>query len=110
MQDCRGIAPAYDEAAGKELRPVLHAARHVLAEAVGCLPDSRTGEDLLPLLLAGNVRGGQAKEQRVVDFSAFHTAVLWLGPTVVAVGKRAAHVNAYCSKHCCLAMHMSRII
>ena len=81
VQDCRGIAPRYDAAATAQLREVLYAARHVLTEATGGLPDSRTGQDLLPMLLQG-----KAAHQRIVDFSRFHTAALWLGPTLAAVG------------------------
>lgn len=83
MQGCRGVAPRYDEAASVQLRAVLYAARHILAEAMGGLPDSRTGKDLLPLLLQGAVL---PKKQRLVDFSRFHTATLWLGPTLAAAG------------------------
>ncbi|KAK9903346.1 hypothetical protein WJX75_003447 [Coccomyxa subellipsoidea] len=85
-QDCRGIAPRYDAAATAQLREVLYAARHVLTEATGGLPDSRTGQDLLPMLLQG-----KAAHLCIVDFSRFHTAALWLGPTLAAVGLVRAH-------------------
>lgn len=75
------MAPQYDEAARQQLKEVLYAVRHLLTEATGGLPDSRTGQDLLPMLLQG-----RAAPQRAVDFSRFHTAALWLGPTLVAAG------------------------
>lgn len=62
---------------------MLYAARHILAEAAGGLPDSRTGKDLLPMLLQG---AAVPPKQRLVDFSRFHTATLWLGPTLAAAG------------------------
>ncbi len=80
-QDCRGVAPQYDASARAQLREVLFAARHIVTEATGGLPDSRTGQDLLPMLLQG-----KAAAKRVVDFSRFHTAMLWLGRTLAAVG------------------------
>ena len=48
---------------------------------MGPLQDSRTGQDLLPMLLQGKVL-----QWHLLDFSGFHTAVLWLGSSIVAAG------------------------
>lgn len=48
---------------------------------MGPLHDSRTGQDLLPMLLQG-----KAQRRHLLDFSGFHTAVLWLGSSIVAAG------------------------
>ena len=51
LQDCQGFAPRLDEGAQAKLRLALLASRSVLASCYSTLQDSRTGEDLLPLLL-----------------------------------------------------------
>jgi hypothetical protein len=56
MQACRGAAPVYGPEQRAQLRKVLFAARHLLAEATDALWDSRSGEDLLPLLLQARAR------------------------------------------------------
>lgn len=56
VQSCRGVAPAYGPEQRAQLRRVLFAARHLLAEATDALWDSRSGEDLLPLLLQARTR------------------------------------------------------
>lgn len=48
---------------------------------MGPLQDSRTGQDLLPMLLQGRVL-----QRHLLDFSGFHTAVLWLGSSIIAAG------------------------
>ena len=81
VQDCRGHAPNYGEGARETLRGTLHAMRHLFHEALGPLLDSRTGTDLLPLLLQG-----KALSRHCLDFSGVHSAVLWLGPSIAAAG------------------------
>jgi hypothetical protein len=81
VQVCRGHAPQYSPEATAALRKVLHAARHIAVDALGSLNDCRSQLDLLPLLLAGT-----ASADRRLDFSSFHTAVLWLGGSVASVG------------------------
>ena len=81
LQDCCGHAPSYGEGAREALRGTLHALRHLFHEALGPLLDSRTGGDLLPALLQG-----KALSRHCLDFSGFHSAVLWLGPSIAAAG------------------------
>ncbi len=81
MQDCFGHAPSYGDGAREALRGTLHALRHLFHEALGPLLDSRTGRDLLPALLQG-----KALSRHCLDFSGFHSAVLWLGPSIAAAG------------------------
>lgn len=82
LQDCCGHAPAYGEGARETLTETLYALRHMFHEAMGPLHDARSGQDLLPGLLQG-----KTFSQQLLDFSGFHTAVLWLGPSVVAAGE-----------------------
>ena len=81
VQDCQGHAPHYEEGTREALRETLYAVRHLFHEAMGPLQDSRTGQDLLPMLLQGKV-----VQRHLLDFSGFHTAVLWLGSSIVAAG------------------------
>ena len=81
LQDCCGHVPKYEEGTKEILRETLYALRHMFHEAMGPLHDSRTGQDLLPMLLQG-----KAQRRHLLDFSGFHTAVLWLGPSIVAAG------------------------
>jgi len=54
-------------------------------------PDSRTGADLIPWLLRGAVlAGGEA------DYSSMHTALLYVGQVVAAVGELLAGWLAGC--------------
>ena len=80
-QVCRGHAPRYSSDAAAELRRVLHAARHVAAESLGPVFSCRSHEDLLPMLLAGGI-----SPDRSLDFSTFHTALLWAGGSLACVG------------------------
>ena len=86
MQDCQGHAPNYGEGARGTLRETLYAVRHLFHEAMGPLQDSRTGQDLVPMLLQGKVL-----RRHLLDFSSFHTAVLWLGPSIIAAGATSPH-------------------
>ena len=70
--------------------------RHLFHEAMGHLQDSRTGQDLLPMLLQGKVL-----QWHLLDFSGFHTAVLWLGSSIVAAGATSLAQPSQCesSRH-----------
>ena len=87
IQDCCGHAPAYGEGARETLRETMYALRHLFHEAMGPLHDSRTGQDLLPALLQG-----KTLRRHLLDLSGFHTAVLWLGPSIVAAGEQKPEV------------------
>lgn len=89
VQDCQGHVPHYGEGTRETLRETLYAVRHLIHEAMGPLQDSRTGQDLLPGLLQGRVL-----RRGLLDFSGFHTAVLWLGPSIVAAGATSHHLLA----------------
>lgn len=81
MQTCRGFAPRHTAEQQQGLRQALAAARFVLGECFSRLWDSRLGVDLVPWMLQG-----KCSPDRRLDFSGFHTAVLWAGGTVVSVG------------------------
>ncbi|KAI3428570.1 hypothetical protein D9Q98_007392 [Chlorella vulgaris] len=75
---CRGHAPAYTPEQRQHLKVALSAGMHVLHSCYAPLPDSRTGEDMLPWLLRGAVfAGGKA------DYSSMHTVLLYAGQAVV---------------------------
>ena len=61
------------------------------------MPDARAGGDLLPLLLQGWRAASEEDSQQsysaatgACDFSAFHTAVLFSGSSLVSVGMSLA--------------------
>ena len=87
LQDCAGHAPRYSEAARASLRAALIAARHVLAETCWPMLDLRTGSDLLPGMLRGSSPAGCSGRHSAHDLTGFHTALLWAGSSVVAVGE-----------------------
>jgi len=88
LQGCRGFAPRYSEEARQSLRGSLTAARHILAETCGPMTDMRTGRDLVPEMLRGSrhplVEGGTT--HGAYDLTDFHTALLWAGSSIMAVG------------------------
>ena len=87
LQDCRGHAPRYGDSAQASLRAALIAARHVLAETCWPMLDLRTGTDLLPGLLRGSLQPSSSGWHGAHDLTGFHTALLWAGSSVVAVGE-----------------------
>ena len=86
LQACSGAAPAYKADVRRGLRGVLTACRHILAETCSSLADATDGEDLLPAMLRGSVRDPGLKHGSA-DLSGFHSAVLWAGTSIVAVGE-----------------------
>ena len=94
VQDCQGHAPNYVEGTRGNLREMLYVVRHLFHEAMGPLRDGRTGQDLLPGLLQG-----RALRRHLLDFSAFHTAVLWLGPSIVAAGAASPGPDQFPMNH-----------
>lgn len=51
------------------------------------MPDLEGGDDLIPEMLKGARRQGSLLRHGSEDFTGFHTAILWLGSTVAAVGR-----------------------
>ncbi|DBB07124.1 TPA: hypothetical protein ACH3X1_011698 [Trebouxia sp. C0004] len=99
-QSCRGYAPRYSASQKGHLRQVLFAARHILLDCFGRLDDSRTGEDTIPWMLQGRCVGN-----RLLDFSGFHVAVLWLAGVMASValvrafGPELAEVPLLATRH-----------
>ena len=92
LQACSGAAPAYKADVQRSLRGVLTACRHILAETCSSLADATDGEDLLPAMLRGSFRE-QGLKHGSADLSGFHTAILWAGASIVAVGESCKGSN-----------------
>ena len=67
-------------------RATLTACRHILAETCSPMSDQEGGSDLIPEMLKGGVQQSSVLRHGSQDLSGFHTAVLWAGSTIVAVG------------------------
>ncbi|KAL0045181.1 hypothetical protein WJX82_011267 [Trebouxia sp. C0006] len=99
-QSCRGYAPKYSASQKGHLRQVLFAARHILLDCCGRLDDSRTGEDAISWMLQGRCIGN-----RLLDFSGFHVAVLWVAGVMASValvrafGPELAEVPLLATRH-----------
>ncbi|KAL0028293.1 hypothetical protein WJX79_007931 [Trebouxia sp. C0005] len=92
-QSCRGYAPKYSASQKGHLRQVLFAGRHVLLDCFGQLDDSRTSEDVIPWMLQGRCIG-----KRLLDFSGFHVAVLWVAGVMASVALVRAFGTPYLIK------------
>lgn len=78
-QQAQGLAPYYTEKQKSSLRKILSACLAVLSDSYNDLWDSRTGANLIPMILQGQYI------PPYVDFSGMYVAPLFINSTIVSV-------------------------